>query len=567
MPDIKELKHLTKDFSVLYVEDDDAARNQVEDILKMLFKETFVAGNGIEGIDIYKNNSHKIDLILTDVQMPVMDGLKMSAKIKELDSDKHVIIISAHNDVNYFSEAIDLGVDGFIIKPVATDKLLHSLKKACGIISRHKMEERYHEEIEKRLAERTRELESNIITDELTKLYNKTKLNLELAKNTPHHIILINLDNFDHINSTYGYNVGDTVLKKCAEFLKLYKPLGAELFRLAGDEFVYLLNVGADFDIAMFVETLQYSLRNEDFVVQDIEIHLSASVGIAGGVGAQSLADAHIAMKEIRESGKSRYQFYNPNSELQTKQKNNIEWMRKVKIALEKDTIIPYFQPIVNNDTGKIEKYECLARIIEDNRIITPNHFIEPARLVGMLPTITRTMLKKSFETFSLRNEEFSINICEHDLKEGYLPSFLEELLKRYSINPNRVVVEVLENISAHGSEEALDQLKEIKRLGVKIALDDFGSEKSNFYRLQELNVDYIKIDGSFIKNITSNQNCYQISKTITQMAKGLNAKTIAEFVCNEDIQHTVLELGIDYSQGYFFGKPMDKDEIGGDNR
>jgi len=122
-------------------------------------------------------------------------------------------------------------------------------------------------------------------------------------------------------------------------------------------------------------------------------------------------------------------------------------------------------------------------------------------------------------------------------------------------------VLEILENISAQGSEDALKQLTTLKEMGLKLALDDFGSEKSNFHRLQELNVDFIKIDGAFIKNLARNDNCYKITKTIKSMAESLEAKVIAEFVCDEEVFNKVKELGIEFSQGYYFGAPREKIE------
>jgi len=556
--DIRELKDCTSGLVVLYVEDDPVARVQLQDVLNMLFKEVLIAIDGQEGLDIYKEHSAKVDLILTDIEMPKMNGLKMSEEIKKREPSQYILILSAHGDSPHFTKAIDIGVDGFILKPIAMDKLFVQLSKACSVIKKNHLEEEYHREVEKRLFLRSKELEKSMITDELTGVYNKTKLTLDISALKEVTAVLFNIDNFDHINSTYGYDIGDIALRGFANILDSARPLEATLYRLASDEFVYLFEE-LDLDsVGVFVEKVRDKLSSESIHADGIEFHLSATAGIAKGHGREVLANAHVAMKEIREHGKNRYHFYTPRSTLQTKQKNNIEWIKKVKQALKEDRLIPFFQPIINNKTGHIEKYECLARIVEEGRVVSPAYFIEPAKLSGLLPQVTKTMLEKSFDTFSRRNEEFSVNITECDLREGYLPSMLSNLLARYDIEPNRVVLEILENISAQGSKEALEQLKEIKKMGIKLAMDDFGSEKSNFYRLQELNVNYIKIDGSFIKGIAENENSYQISKTITQMAKALNAKVIAEFVATKEIHGIVNELGIDYSQGYYFGEPKE---------
>ncbi len=559
MGELNRLQSETKNLTVLYVEDDYNAREQIKDILGLLFKNVIIANNGAEGLEKYKEQGKAIDLILTDVQMPVMDGLEMAKRIKEISPHKHLLILTAHNDTDYFVKAIDLGVDGFIIKPIASDKFLRSIERSCKMIKNQKLEELYQQELESTLQVRTLELEQSLITDEITGLYNKNKLNLDLAKEGDYAVLLVNLDNFDHINSTYGYDIGDDILRQTALFFSEMKPSNCRLYRLASDEFVFLFEDSQGLSVQKFAEELLERLSRKKFLSSDVDICLTSTVGIARGSTKQTLVDAHIAMKDVRQIGKNRYCFYSNTSDLQQKQKNNIEWMRKVKTALDQDLIIPYFQPIVNNKTQQIEKYECLARILDVNRIITPNYFIEPAKLVGMIPNITKVMLKKCFHTFASNDKEFSINITECDLRDGYLPDMLTELLQKYKIRPNRVVLEVLENISTQESAEVLSQLKKIKELGIKLALDDFGSEKSSFYRLQELNVDYIKIDGAFIKNICTNKNCFQIAKTIKQLAENLDAKVIAEFVHSQEVYNTLKELDIEFSQGYFFGVPKEK--------
>jgi EAL domain-containing protein (putative c-di-GMP-specific phosphodiesterase class I) len=230
--------------------------------------------------------------------------------------------------------------------------------------------------------------------------------------------------------------------------------------------------------------------------------------------------------------------------------------MLKVREALTNNAIVPYYQPIIDNKTMKIVKYECLARLVDFNSIIAPYYFIEPARLAGLLPKITETMFVKAFKYFQNKSHGFSLNITEDDLRANYLPSFLKHLANEYTIDPSMVTLEILENISAYGSQQALEQLLELKDAGFKLALDDFGSEKSNFCRLQQMNVDYIKIDGSFIKDINTNKNNLDICKTIVHLAQSIKCEVIAEFVHSKDVFETVKNIGIPYSQGYYFGEP-----------
>jgi EAL domain-containing protein (putative c-di-GMP-specific phosphodiesterase class I) len=151
---------------------------------------------------------------------------------------------------------------------------------------------------------------------------------------------------------------------------------------------------------------------------------------------------------------------------------------------------------------------------------------------------------------------EFSINIGEQDLNDCYLIDFLQKTAQKHNIAHNRVVIEILEGISVHATEQNLNQLKELKKLGFQLAIDDFGAQHSNFERIHRLNVDYIKIDGSFIKNIDTDISSYKIAQTITHLGKNMEAKVIAEFVHSSSVYQKILELGIDYAQGYHIGEP-----------
>ena len=192
------------------------------------------------------------------------------------------------------------------------------------------------------------------------------------------------------------------------------------------------------------------------------------------------------------------------------------------------------------------------------DKIISPVEFLNVAKLTGMTNKITKIMIDKSFKFFSTKSEkEFSINITEDDLRDGYLSDFLHQKLKQDNISPNRVVIEVLEGISANYKSGNIEQLIELKRNGLKIAIDDFGAQNSNFERVHKLDIDFIKIDGSFIKNIATDPISYKVTKTITDFSKSIGAKIIAEHVHNLETLNIIKKLGIDYSQGFYLSEPL----------
>jgi diguanylate cyclase (GGDEF)-like protein len=373
-------------------------------------------------------------------------------------------------------------------------------------------------------------------------------------------IFLIDIDNFSNINNAYGFEIGDMALVEIARFIDIAKPSTSKLFRLNSDEFVVVcLDTMSSKRLSEAASSMiSFFDQSEIALYDDIEIKVSVSIGIALGSGTEILNHARTAIKELREHKRSSYKMYDPNSVFIKKQKENVYWIHKIKDAFEKEQLVTYYQPIVNNKTKKIEKYECLIRIFDDGIITPPIRFMEASRLTGTLTLITKSVIEQSFKQFSNTDYEFSINITSTDLHLDYLEEQLLKCSKKYGINPSKVSLEMLEDINTLNTPEILAQLNSLRYHGFKISIDDFGSESSNFSRLLEFSPDYIKIDGSFIKNILTDKKSLVIVEAVVLLCKKSNIKLIAEFVHSADVQAKVEELGVDYSQGYHFGEPRE---------
>ncbi len=549
-----EAKSYTGTLNVLYVEDESDIREEMVRILGMLYAKVFVAADGEEGVELYLRHRDEIDLIIADITMPRMDGLEMIEEIRSFDPELHAIIITAHNEPDYFVRAINTGIDNFIVKPVSMESLMSVLTKSAKTVRIRQEHQKYASYLEMMLLQKKEQLEQSYMYDALTGCFKKEKLDHRVQLESVHTLILYNIDNFDSINSTYGYEIGDRILFMFATYLRRHLQEDESLYRVASDEFVVFRPASDAEDAIQPVESFYQGIQSYHFSVDDILINITCTIGIASAPNA--LVKAHAAMKEARKIGKNRYHVFREDSDFIARQKSNIEWMRKIRLALNEDRIVPYFQPIVCNETRRIVKYEALARIIDNNEPVSPDRFIEPARLVGLLPSITRSIVEQSFATFAMRPESFSINITEEDLQSGRFPEILAEAGERYGIEPSRVTLEILENVSAEGTSESIQQLRELSRMGYTIAIDDFGSDKSNFYRIHSMHVDMIKIDGAYIRDIDRNATSELIVRTIVSLAQAMGIPTIAEFVCSEEIYNKVCEMGINYSQGYYFGKP-----------
>jgi EAL domain-containing protein (putative c-di-GMP-specific phosphodiesterase class I) len=218
---------------------------------------------------------------------------------------------------------------------------------------------------------------------------------------------------------------------------------------------------------------------------------------------------------------------------------------------------MPYCQPIINNNTGKTEKYECLMRIMDrDNNVLVPAFFLQTAKDAKVYGEMTRMMIEKSFKVFESSPRDFSINLSIEDILDSKVTEFIFNMLDSYPDIAKRAAFEILESEGIGNYDDISAFIKRLKRYGSKIVIDDFGAGYSNFQHLLRLEVDYIKIDSSLIKDIDKDRNSQVIVGTIVDFTKKLGIETVAEFVHSREVYDKVKELGVDYSQGYFLGKP-----------
>jgi len=558
MLDTKKIKEICSNFSVLLVDDEEGARTQVYNILILFFSTVYSAQDGLEAFEIYKDK--KPDMIITDLTMPKMDGFGLIEAVRGINPKQKVIVMSAHTETDVIVQSIRSGVDGYILKPIDATQMFEAIEKTASLVKLEKENLSYQSDLENMVNTQAKKIVDQLVNDNLTNLPNKEKLYLDFKTIHFDELMLLNIDNFSHINSTYGYEDGDALLKEIALFLKQIITENEILYRGNGDEFFIAFKSATPNEALSLAQTIRDKVYNKRFKIIKTSVRITFSIGIVSIDSDDEdvpYGQAQIAIADRRKLHKNVIGHYEANSITESYHQQMHEWANKAKLALDFDLLVPYYQPIVNIATGKIEKYECLARIIEQENPVSPFYFIEPARIAGMVTDITRRMILKAFETFKDSDVEFSINITDDDFKEEYLVDYLKDKSNEYGIEPNRVVLEVLEDISDYDASHATYQMDILKELGFKVAIDDFGAESSNFARVQKLQVDYIKIDGAFIKDIADNENSLIITKTIVYYAKHSGLKTIAEFVHDEKTYNIVKELGVDYVQGYYLSEPL----------
>ena len=393
-------------------------------------------------------------------------------------------------------------------------------------------------------------------TDPLTGFGNRYKLTADIEKSTNPALAIINIDDFSTFNDFYGHARGDAILKDFATILNTSnRKNGCSLYRLQGDEFVLFCSDTTRVTFIDYLDTIIYKIRQTPLEIEGEKIFLNITTALSFEKAPILLQTADMAFKVAKLENKD-IVIYSDDISLNAIYKNNILWSKKIKNAISSDKIVPYFQPIVNNKTLQYEKYESLVRLIdEEEKVISPYFFLDISKKTKQYTSITKIMIKKSFEYFSDHTCEFSINLTMEDILNEEINSFLFSLLEKHHIG-SRVVFEIVESESIQNYETVSEFIKKLKSYGSKIAIDDFGSGYSNFEYILKLNVDYLKIDGSLIKNIVSDTNAKIVVSTIVEFAKKLGIKTIAEFVENEAIFQVMQELEIDYSQGYYFQAP-----------
>lgn len=406
-------------------------------------------------------------------------------------------------------------------------------------------------------------------SDKLTGLKKEEALLEDLKlKDSNENIILciLNLSYFREINTLFGYTVGDKLIKAFAKRLVENEYL---CYRLHGDEFAIVHYDDAELlEIDVFINYLFNLICDKAFDVDGNQIYLTINAGVAilkkfdTEPKTSLFENAYIALKYAKDR-KIQYAFYNDKL---IENKENIYsyyWKEKILTAIEKNNITAFYQPIVNNTTLYPDKYEALIRIRDSENIyISPYNFMMSSKKYGLYNHLSKLMIIKVFKRLTETEAEISVNISINDIKNISTMKLLINKLNDCSREiSERLVFEILESEGIESYSEIHEFIEMVKKYGCKIAIDDFGSGYSNLTQLIDLHIDYIKIDGSIIKKIEFDSNSQYIVKLLVDFAKRLGIKTIAEYVSTREIFEKVRELGVDYSQGYYFSEPQKKIE------
>lgn len=405
------------------------------------------------------------------------------------------------------------------------------------------------------LMQKREEIRRSYTVDKLTGLPNRNRFVEDIGQLGNPNIALVNIDGFNAINDFYGIDSGDDLLRQVAQ--KLASLIQANLFtlyRLHSDEFAIVGQgvLTAD-EFVTLIHHYEQEVENTVFTVYgDEEVTFSISVGF--GSGRHALVKADMALK-LAKKHKLEYAVYDETMNLESQYESNLFMARQIRKALESEQVAAYYQPIMEIRTGKIVKYEALVRIRDGSALILPGAFLEVAKKTKQYLKVTKTMIDVVLDTVTQYDVTVSINLSIEDLTNAEMVEFLKVRLTEKSV-ASRIIFELLENESIDNYSELFQTIRELKAFGVEIAIDDFGTGYSNFSHVLQLGVDYIKIDGSLVRNIVTDKQSRVLVEGIVEFSKRLGMKTIAEFVESEAILETLRGIGVDYAQGFYIGKP-----------
>ena len=407
------------------------------------------------------------------------------------------------------------------------------------------------------IAQKTEELQKIYEVDKLTHLPNREKLLKYIHSHPNIMLAILDVNNFKAINEIYGIKLADKFLINLAYEVNNLINYDMNLFKLNNDLFcITSTNINQNY-FRQYMQTLIEKLEKLEFIDDEYIIRAIYTAGISytEKIG-NPLLTAEYALENAKKRGQ-KVLAYDGSYEEISETTNKRKILDDINYAIKNKKIFPFFQPIYNTHTKTITKYEALVRMeLQDGKIVEPFYFLKIAIDTGLYKHITKNMLESVINTAKQNPElEFSINMSSLDIENEDIKNYILERIINNKVE-KQITLEILESEDFQNFQSLIDFSHDAQEHNIKLSIDDFGSGYSNFSNLIEIHFDYLKIDGSLVKNILTDVRYEIIIRQILSFAKQLNSKVIAEFVENEAIALKLQELGVDLLQGYYIGKP-----------
>ena len=421
--------------------------------------------------------------------------------------------------------------------------------------------------------------------DPLTGLVNRREFESRLhqALEEVHHqgehhtLLLLDLDQFRLVNDTCGHVAGDELLRQVTLILRQLTRGGDVLARLGGDEFAILLTNCIEANALSVAEKIRIQIQNMRFEWDKRMFNPAGSVGLVHLTpNMESVKDvinmADAACLIAKNFGRNRVHVYDPKDAMLASHQTQLEWASRISESIDNDRFLLYVQPIetLAGDSFSGNSYEVLLRLQYDKELIYPGTFLPAAERYNLMPQVDRWVVRTLFRWLSDNPQkqhaiaDISVNLSGLTLGDNEFPAFLRQQFQRYNIPPEKICFEITETIAVTNLSNTLRFIEDFRAIGCSFSLDDFGSGFSSYGYLKNLPVDYLKIDGAFIKDIVDSEIDRAMVESINRIGHVMGKKTIAEFVENDDIANMLQRIGVDYAQGYGISRPFPIDEIEG---
>jgi diguanylate cyclase (GGDEF)-like protein len=543
---------------VLVVDDGPVERLAAKSMLEKLGFAVTMAQSGDHALALLQQQF--FDMVICDILMPGMSGLALLKTVNALPYPSPFIMATTYDDAEHAVASMRSGAYGYLTKPLRLDQLRDTLAEAMAKYEADQTE-----------IQRARQL---VQLDSLTNLMNKNEFVRRLTahleqpseKTTGGALLLIKITGLNHINHSYSRAEGNKVLQQAA--LALSKQIRATdiLGRFGGDLFsIYLDQVGLQ-GVKERATGIADSLESVKLVLESDAFSMSLVIGgacVEPGMGMEDLLNrADFAMHLAREQHHARIHIYSEADEVHKRELSvQLNTLALIRSALDNpDRLVMYYQPIINLASGKTSHYEALLRIMDENgKPCNTGELVKTCEVFGLIGRLDRAIVSACLNDVKRLPEGtgVAINLSGKSIGDASLLHLIETTISDLNIDPSRVIFELTETAAFYNLEEVRHFVSRIKALGCRFALDDFGVGFSSFYYIKELDFDYLKLDGSFIKNLPKNLNDQVFVRAMVEISKVFDLMVIAEWVEDKETEEMLREFSVSYGQGYYFGKPM----------
>ena len=565
-------KNSLKRPKILIVDDDEEIRNLLQELLCGAH-ECIVAGSVDEALAILQTAS--FDLVLSDINLGTDSGLDLVPRIIKQAANTVVIMISGQQSIEFAIGALRVGAFDYIMKPFDVRHVEAAVHRA---LAQHRLleeKQRYEDNLEELVRQRTAEIEHLGYHDRLTDLPNRILFAdrcaqaIAIAQRNKHGVavLLVSLDRLNRVIEIFGHAAGDTVLTEAAVRLRNCIGNGDTVARFDGDEFAVLLtHLNQAGDATEAAIAIGQALK-PPFRLNEQDVYVTASIGIGifpnnGANSATILSNTEAALYRAKRSGGNNYQFY--AAEMNALAIKRLALETSLRRAVENNEFIVYYQPVLSLSSDQVVGVEALVRWRHPELgILPPAKFIGLAEETGLILEIGQMVLRTAcaqariWEGYGYGSLRVAVNISAHHFQKKNFLEQVVDILDETKLDPRRLELELTESSMIENAESAANLLCELRALGVRVAIDDFGTGYSSLSYLKRLPIGTVKLDRSFVNGATTDPNDAALVMAIITLAHNLDLKVIAEGVETYEQRTFLRLLRCDEGQGYLFGKPM----------